>query len=308
MTHMRYWAMSMASALCGGFLAINRFAFASGTAVWIAFGVAIGATVVSLAAFAVALLRENQAFSGLSAIGVLVGAWSIVATRIFTAPDALWLAFAGGVMVLLVSLRALALHETTVERVVYALDAGSPSAPSAPAGGLRLTSSRGMPIRGLAVSAPMRSWAYWLIHIGLGLAGAFVVLMTFALSAPEAAASPRWVAFGVGIAAACAALSALALRGLAREAAPGDGARTGRLPGMLITADSAAVAIAMIVTMSIYTGNTARWVAFALGCALVGLSLLATVVHEITSERVRHEVEIAKPATAPAVSSTAPAA
>jgi hypothetical protein len=212
------------------------------------------------------------------------------------------------VMVLLVSLRALALHETTVERVVYALDAGPSSTPATPAAGLRLTSSRGIPIRDLAVSAPMRSWAYWLIHIGLGLAGAFVVLMTFALSTPGAAASPRWVTFGVGIAAPCAALAALALRGLAHEAAPGDGARSGRLRGMLITGDSVAVAIAMIVTMSIYNGDTARWVAFALGCALVGLSLLAALVHEITSERVRHELEIAKPAPAPAVSSSAPAA
>ena len=35
MTHMRYWAMTFAVAIGGAFLAIERFAFAPTTAVWI---------------------------------------------------------------------------------------------------------------------------------------------------------------------------------------------------------------------------------------------------------------------------------
>jgi hypothetical protein len=45
MTHMRYWAMTFAVAISGAFLAIERFAFAPSTAVWIAFAMAAAAVV-----------------------------------------------------------------------------------------------------------------------------------------------------------------------------------------------------------------------------------------------------------------------
>src|ERR1700722_15832621 len=122
MTHMRYWALTFAVAIGGAFIAIERFAFAPTNAIWIAFAVAAGAVVFSLAATLVALLRDNQAFAGLSAISALVAAWTLIATRTFTAPTALWLAFAGGAALLALSLRALALHEATVERGVHRLD------------------------------------------------------------------------------------------------------------------------------------------------------------------------------------------
>jgi hypothetical protein len=40
---------------------------------------------------------------------------TIVATRTFTSPTALWLALAGGLATLLVSVRALALRQTTID-------------------------------------------------------------------------------------------------------------------------------------------------------------------------------------------------
>ena len=155
MTHMRYWAMTFAVAIGGAFMAIERFAFAPTTAVWIAFGVAVAAVVSSLAATLVALLRDNQAFSGLSAISALVAAWTVIATRAFTTPTALWLAFAGGVVLLALSLRALALHETTVERVVHQLDVNG--------SGETFAAIRR---RGIEISGTMRSWLHWLGHTG----------------------------------------------------------------------------------------------------------------------------------------------
>src|ERR1700750_701042 len=122
MTHMRYWAMTFAVAIGGAFLAIQRFAFAPTTPVWIACAVPAAAVVLSLAAVLVALLRDNQAFSGVSALSALVAAWTVIATLVFTAPTALWLAFGGGIVLLALSLRALALHETTVEEVVHQLE------------------------------------------------------------------------------------------------------------------------------------------------------------------------------------------
>jgi|GEM_PF-2954132 len=295
MTHMRYWAMSLATAVCGAFIAIERFAFAPGHAVWIAFGVAIAATVFSLGAFLFALLRANQAFSAMSALAALTAGWTIIAQRTFATASALWLAFAGGVVLLLLALRGLALHETTVERVVYALGAGaSEERPqAAPA------EAPERPARP-SISAAMRSWLYWLTHTGLALAGAFVVLVSFAMTvAGHHHASARWITFGIGIAATCLALAALLERASAREfAGPREGVG-GRLAAIALTGASAAIAVAMIVTMAAFSGGAARWIAFALGCGLAGASLLTLTVHELTAERVRHELDLAAPARAP---------
>jgi hypothetical protein len=294
---MRYWAMSLATAICGAFIAIVRFAFTPPTAVWIAFGVAIAATVFSLAAFVVALLRENLAFSGLSALCATVAGWTIIAMRVFSAPTALWLAFAGGLVLLLLALQALALHEATIERVVHGL--GRESAQP----GSRATVTPVRPAASMAdgtvrrptITTAMRSWTYWLAHTGLALAGGFVTLITFAFTVPgHHPASVRWITFGIGIAASCVALLSLLERGLAREVELSDGRLSGRLAAIALTGANAAVGVAMIVTMIVLTGNSARWVAFALGCGMAGLSLLASVVHELTSERVRHELAISE--------------
>jgi hypothetical protein len=295
---MRYWAMSLAAAICGGFIAIERFAFAPTAAVWVAFGVAIAATVFCLTGYTLALLRADQTFSGLSALGALVAGWTIIAMRTFSPPSALWLAFAAGVLLLLLSLRALALHETTVERVVHALQrSASAETPLAAAPTVTDTDTDRAPSaskRPPLITPAMHSWTYWLTHTCLALAGAFVVLITFALTAPGHPASPRWIAFGIGIATTCLALSALAERLTLRDPR-GGGYHSGRLPAIGITAASAGVAIALIVTMILLSGSSAQWVAFALGCGMVGLSLLALAIHELTSERVRHELEIAEP-------------
>lgn len=306
MTHMRYWAMSLATAICGTFLAIERFAFAPSRAVWIAFGVTIAATLFSLAAFLVALLRENHSFSGISGLSAMVAGWTIITTRTFTGPSALWLAFAGGVALLLMALPALALHETTIERVVYSLAPAEAQAGTSSAASPASASGRAG-ARALRISAAMRSWMYWLTHTGLALAGSFVVLLTFALGTGHHHASVRWITFGIGIAATCMALGALLERGLASDFAGLREGLTGRVGAIMLTAASGAVGVAMIVTMLMLSGSGARWVAFALGCAMAGASLAAAVVHEFTSERVRHELEIATPAVRAGVHPTAAA-
>lgn len=305
MTHMRYWLMTLASAICGAFIAIDRFAFAANTAKWIAFGVAIGATVFSLEAFFVALVRENHTFSGLSALNVLIGGWTIIAMLVFIRPAALWLGFADGLALLVIALRGLALHETTIERVVHALELGAPLEPALQATPTTITppttvrpgtggSLRPQP----TIGAPMGAWMSWLSQTAVMLAGAFVVLMTFALrTASGHTVSLRWLAFGIGIVATCLALGSLLGRGLLRDTAVlAENGAAGRRAELMLTCADAAVGVAVIVTMIVYSGNTARWLAFALGCGLVGFSLLASLVHEVTSERVRHELEIAEPA------------
>jgi hypothetical protein len=280
MTHMRYWAMTFAVAIGGAFLAIERFAFAPNTAVWIAFAVASAAVVLSLAAVLVALLRDNQAFSGLSALSVLVAAWTVIASLVFTTPTALWMAFAGGIVLLTLSLRALALHETTIEQVVHQLAVGG--------SGETFAAIRR---RGIEISGTMRSWLHWLGHTGIGLAGGFIVASTFVWPQATAELSPRWLAFGVATGAFTIGLGLL-LDGLvdlrrSNVTAP-------RAIEIVLTASAVAVAAALIALTAIQGVSNLRWWTFGLGAGLAGVALAASIVHELSSERVRHELEVAQ--------------
>lgn len=290
MTHTRYWAATLATALCGGFIVIVRFAFSSSSTPWIVFGVAIGATVFSLAALLVALARSSQAFSGLSALNGLIGAWTIIAMLTLNKPAAGWLAFACGLGLLVVSLRALALHETSIERIVYALDGNEDDRG-------QLSASTNPSVRRFTVSAPMRSWLSWLTNTAIAVVGGFVVVLTFALTRPGTNhVSPRWVAFGLAIGATCVAVGSLVDRALLRrDGRTADWTAEGRGALLALAAANLAAGVALIVTMIVYSGDSARWIAFALGCAMVGVSVLALMVHEITTERVRHELEVASP-------------
>jgi hypothetical protein len=281
MTHMRYWALTFAAAIGGGFLAIERFAFAPSRAVWIAFGVSAAAVVLTLAATLVALLRDNQAFSGLSAISALVAALTVIATRAFTTSTALWLAFAGGLALVGLSLRALALHEATVERVVHQLELNG-------SGEARAATRRG----GIEISGTMRSWLHWLGHTGIALAGAFIVASTFIWPHATAHVSPRWLAFGVATVAAAIGLGLL-LDSLV------DVRRTNltlaRLAEIVLTTISLALAGAVIVLSAAQGIDNLRWWTFGLAAGLAGVALVASIVHELSSERVRHELEVAHP-------------
>jgi hypothetical protein len=280
MTHMRYWAMTFAVAIGGAFLAIERFAFAPSNAVWIAFGVAVAAVALSLAAALVALLRDNQTFSGVSAVSAAVAAWTVIATRAFTAPTALWLVFAGGLALLALSLRALALHETTVEQVVHQLEVNG--------SGETFAAIRR---RGIEISGAMRSWLHWLGHTGIGLAGAFIVASTFIWPHATPELSPRWLAFGVAAVAGAIGLGLL-LDSLV------DVQRTNmtlaRTTEILLTTASVAVAAALMILTAAHGVGNLRWWTFGLGAGLVGASLIASIVHELSTERVRHELEVAQ--------------
>lgn len=280
MTHMRYWAMTFAVAIGGAFLAIERFAFAPSNAVWIAFGVAVAAVALSLAAALVALLRDNQTFSGVSAVSAAVAAWTVIATRAFTAPTSLWLVFAGGLALLALSLRALALHETTVEQVVHQLEVNG--------SGETFAAIRR---RGIEISGAMRSWLHWLGHTGIGLAGAFIVASTFIWPHATPELSPRWLAFGIAAGAGAIGLGLL-LDSLV------DVQRTNmtlaRTTEILLTTASVAVAAALMVLTAAHGIGNLRWWMFGLGAGLVGASLMASIAHELSTERVRHELEVAQ--------------
>lgn len=182
-------------------------------------------------------------------------------------------------MLLALSLRALALHETTVEQVVHQLEVNGSGETSA-----------AVRRRGVEISGTMRSWLHWLGHTGIGLAGAFVVLGTFAWPNATAELSPRWLAFGVAVGAGMIGLGLL-VDGLL------DVQRTNmtvpRTIEILLTAATVAVAAALIVLTAAGVGNL-RWWTFGLGAGLAGLALVASIVHELSRERVRHQLEVAQ--------------
>lgn len=284
MTHVRYWAMTLATALAGAFIAISRFAFVPSNAIWIMFAVAIAAAVLSVGATTVALLRDDHSFSGTSALSSLAAGFVIIATRAFNAPSALWIAFAGGIVLLFLALRALAVHETTVEGVVHQLELNG-------SGSSSVATRRG----DIEISGTMRPWLYWLSHTGIALAGAFVVASTFIWPHPTPQVSLRWLAFGVGIAGAAIALSSLAERALD---AYRNGVSAERLAAIVLTVAAVTMSGALIGVMAAVTNlYDLRWWAFGLGAGMAGVSLAASIAHELTSERVRHELEVAHSTT-----------
>ena len=293
MTHTRYWTATLATAVCATFIVIASFAFRPDTAAWVVFGVAIGATVTSLAALLVALVRDSQSFSGLSAVNAIAAGWTIIAMVTLAKPAAAWVAFGDGIAITIVSLVALSLHETWIERVIHAVQPTDAAVASAngPTRRMRVTAQVS-----LRISGPMRSWLAWLANASIAVCGAFIVIVTFAMTRPGAHhASPRWIAFGVAIAAASVALASLVERASDRTARTADWDARGRVALITTAVANILVAAALIVTMLVYTASTARWLAFAFGCGLAGFALLALAVHEFTTERVRHELEVAAP-------------
>jgi hypothetical protein len=297
MTHMRYyWAVTLAAAAAGGFIALTKFAFTPNHAIWIGFGVAVAAGVTSLAGTALALGRQNHRLSGLSAVSMLIAGFTIIATRAFTGSTALWLAFAGGLALLLVSLQSLAMHEAETERVVRSLEVnGSGKAVAAHEGQAAAAPSLG-PVRDeLQLPAQMRSWMHWITHTTVGIAGGFVVLTTFAWRNPVPGVQPHWVWAGAGIAAASVALLALGEHVLT---AYNKGLNVARAVAIAVTAAAVAVSGALVAAMALHANIDYRWIAFALGAAMVGVSLVASVIHELTTERTYQRLEVVHAAVA----------
>ena len=182
-------------------------------------------------------------------------------------------------MLLTLSLRALALHEATVEQVVHQLEVDG--------SGETFAAIRR---RGIEISGTMRSWLHWLGHTGIGLAGAFVVASTFVWPQATADVSPRWLAFGVTAVAATIGIGLL-LDGLL------DVRRTDMTGPRTVEIQLSVVAVAVAGAVIVLTAadiSNLRWWTFGLGAGLAGVSLVASVVHELSSERVRHELEVAQ--------------
>lgn len=108
-------------------------------------------------------------------------------------------------------------------------------------------------------------------NLSIALLGAFVVVITMALTASASA----WIAFGVAIGIlAIAVFSQL-------------DSRRGALQ-RLLDGDVGLVAVATIVTSLVFGGAAVTWILFALALGFVGLAVAGLTLHEIESWRVQH--------------------
>jgi hypothetical protein len=106
-------------ALTAGFLVVATQVFAPVTVAWITFGIAAG---IAAAALAMLPLRTGLIQRGLSALGVGLGAWTIVASLVFAPTTVVWLGFASAIAFVALAFAGLTAHELTTERIVHSLD------------------------------------------------------------------------------------------------------------------------------------------------------------------------------------------
>lgn len=116
------------------------------------------------------------------------------------------------------------------------------------------------------------------IRFGLGtlfaLAGGFLVAASLAFSANTAG----WLSFGVGTGVTVLATAALAKYGISR--------------GSYGDAAAFVVGLWSLIAALVFTGNTLTWLVFADALALVAVALVQLAVHEISTERVVHTLEV----------------
>lgn len=115
------------------------------------------------------------------------------------------------------------------------------------------------------------------LTLGMALLAGFLVVETWAF-APSTAVD---VGFALGIAATAAGVAGMAM------------ARVYRMPAWGATvAAVAAIGAWQVVQALVFGTGTARWLTFADACGLLGAALAGLAVHELSTERVVHSLEV----------------
>ena len=103
----------------GGFTVVASMVWAPTVFQWLMLGAGIVA--VALAA-GIAIRGRGNAQRALDATVGILGAWTIVASLVFSGAVVTWLGFASGAAFVGLALVGLALHELSTERVVHSLE------------------------------------------------------------------------------------------------------------------------------------------------------------------------------------------
>jgi hypothetical protein len=106
-------------AIIGGFAIVASQVWSVPVFMWLMFG----AGIVALAFFTGAgLPARGRVQRSLDGVVALIGAWTIVASLIFTGTLVTWLGFASGAAFVALAIAGLTLHELSTERVVHSLE------------------------------------------------------------------------------------------------------------------------------------------------------------------------------------------
>jgi hypothetical protein len=109
---------NLALTLAAAFLVVAEFAFTLGTAAWLTFALGIGFVVISGFMLIAGRSIVQRSIGGL---GLMIGAWTIVASLVFVPATVMWLGFASAVALVALGVTGLTAHELTTERVVHSL-------------------------------------------------------------------------------------------------------------------------------------------------------------------------------------------
>ena len=110
---------NVALMIAGGVLVVATAALAAPTGAALTFAVTIGLTIVSLYMLVAVKSIAQRVIGG---VGVVLGAWTILASLVFVPATATSLGFAAAIAFVGLGLIGLTAHELTSERVVHALE------------------------------------------------------------------------------------------------------------------------------------------------------------------------------------------
>ena len=111
-------------ALLGGFLVVVSQAWSVSVFMWVMLGAGIAA--MALAA-SLGIPGRGRSQRGLDGILGVLGAWTIVASVVFSGSVVTWLGFASGVAFVELAVIGLTLHELYTERVVHSFEVRTPA-------------------------------------------------------------------------------------------------------------------------------------------------------------------------------------
>lgn len=126
--------------------------------------------------------------------------------------------------------------------------------------------------------------------LAMALVAGFLVLETFAFGGGTRDA----IAFAIGAAVTAAGLAGVAVS-IGRQGPKQHVTIAGRfgLPMWgLLSAIATVIGAWQVVQTLVFAGGTTRWLSFADGCALELLALAGLVLHELSTERVVHALEV----------------
>jgi hypothetical protein len=124
---------NLALAVIAAFVVVASQAFSSSVFTWLAFGGGVAIVAIALGAGALDRVSVHRA---LSAVIAVIGVWTIVSSRVFSASTVVWLGFSAAAAVAALAVIGLTLHELQDEQILRAVDVSTSDQPRTRATGL----------------------------------------------------------------------------------------------------------------------------------------------------------------------------